>query len=802
MYQILIGDVNGNNKIIYHPSNKEFSVFDTELSLSVGECGEFTFKVPEDNFYYDKVSEQKVVTILRDNEEYWRGYIKEISVDMRNNLDVYCVEDLGWLNYEFVTPSKQTKTRAQFLQDIINTYNTQTGVQGTEKAFVAGYVTSNISKTISTTYEDSLLDYLRLVAGEDNYVRVRRQDGKRYIDIVTINAYGKVSNQPIELRVNLTKYAKEINTGHMLNVIYPYGAEIKGENIYENQPKRLVGTPIEDTESIAKYGRIAKNVLFNTGDINILNAQADNYLRANRNPRVKLELSAVDISELGADVDSFELGDTVLVNADELGADGLRIPITSMKIDLQHIQNNSITLSSIVRNTSLTSQTAELTAELQKIPSESTILASAKRNTTQIINGNGTNGHVVLHENEEGVVYEILIMDKQSIDTASKMWRWNESGFGFREKDDNGIWKDYDLAMTMNGEIVADMITTGTMYADRIHGGTLKLGGYDNQNGVLEVYAIGGSNYQIEFDSNCNWENNFDGVTIFYENKGEYYSSPQKLRATQVTQGIVVPEAEKIYVYWYTDGSANNYYGLKVNRVVKTDNTPTLTFSKVDSLPMSETTSKIVNTGEYFNFETNHNPYPNNDRQLLGITVHDTDTGKLAARLDKNGLNVFSGDIKGSDITLGGYGNEQGAIDVRGSDNQSVGTWNKDGIKVFNKEKEWLKLSKGFLSGGGSNSEEIGKIGFVGKYNNLDHDIMTLYTKQKILLSSEGFILDRPSGTYDESLVGEGGFNALRGIDYSYDYINGTKVITDMRFRYVNVETFNGIICKITEWEE
>jgi hypothetical protein len=39
----------------------------------------------------------------------------------------------------------------------------------------------------------------------------------------------------------------------------------------------------------------------------------------------------------------------------------------------------------------------------------------------------------------------------------------------------------------MNGMIVADFIAAGTMYADRIRGGTLRMGGDSNVNGVIEV---------------------------------------------------------------------------------------------------------------------------------------------------------------------------------------------------------------------------------------------------------------------------------------------------------------------------
>lgn len=44
----------------------------------------------------------------------------------------------------------------------------------------------------------------------------------------------------------------------------------------------------------------------------------------------------------------------------------------------------------------------------------------------------------------------------------------------------------------MNGQIVADFIATGTMSAERINGGTLKLGGNNNTNGSIQVLDASG----------------------------------------------------------------------------------------------------------------------------------------------------------------------------------------------------------------------------------------------------------------------------------------------------------------------
>ena len=70
-----------------------------------------------------------------------------------------------------------------------------------------------------------------------------------------------------------------------------------------------------------------------------------------------------------------------------------------------------------------------------------------------------------------GYVYktqnELFIMDTDDPNTATKVWRWNINGLGYSS---TGAYGTYALAMTADGAIVADFITTGTMSASRIEG--------------------------------------------------------------------------------------------------------------------------------------------------------------------------------------------------------------------------------------------------------------------------------------------------------------------------------------------
>ena len=118
---------------------------------------------------------------------------------------------------------------------------------------------------------------------------------------------------------------------------------------------------------------------------------------------------------------------------------------------------------------------------------------------------------------------EILIMDTDDIATAKKVWRWNKGGLGYSSTGYNG---PFALAMTQDGQIVADFVKTGTMSANRINGGTLILGGRNNSNGTALIKDADG-NILIRLDR--------DGITlsedvqISYENISDAPSIPTKV---------------------------------------------------------------------------------------------------------------------------------------------------------------------------------------------------------------------------------------------------------------------------------
>jgi hypothetical protein len=98
-----------------------------------------------------------------------------------------------------------------------------------------------------------------------------------------------------------------------------------------------------------------------------------------------------------------------------------------------------------------------------------TLVAAIDDATRQITGNEG--GSVVLKVDSNNNPYEFLILDTNDINTATKVWRWNVNGLGFSSTGYTGI---YGTAITSDGQIVADFVSTGVLNANLIKTGILQ----------------------------------------------------------------------------------------------------------------------------------------------------------------------------------------------------------------------------------------------------------------------------------------------------------------------------------------
>ena len=146
-------------------------------------------------------------------------------------------------------------------------------------------------------------------------------------------------------------------------------------------------------------------------------------------------------------------------------------------------EKNSVVLSTVAPR--IQSQVSQIIYNMTNPNSDyqGMLLAAQLQATADILGAKG--GAVrLLDTNDDGYPDTLYIADDPDPDQATFVWRFNYMGWG---ASTNGFNGPFNMAATINAGIVADYITAGTMYADRIKGGTLTLGGSGNGNGQVSV---------------------------------------------------------------------------------------------------------------------------------------------------------------------------------------------------------------------------------------------------------------------------------------------------------------------------
>ena len=229
-----------------------------------------------------------------------------------------------------------------------------------------------------------------------------------------------------------------------------------------------------------------------------LRAKANSYIKANplgaTIPTVKVSFEPLwKQPEYSALLERVNLCDTVTIRHSALGVSVSAMVIETVYDTLAE-RYKSISLGQ--SKSSMITTISEVQSSVDKV--ESTVgrfpklLQAAIGKATGLITGQ-SGGYVVIHTAEEtGQPYELLILDAPSIDEAVNVWRWNVGGLGFSHNGYNG---PYETAITADGQIVADFITSGSLVANIIKAGVIQSQDgssyWDLESGevVLHAYA-------------------------------------------------------------------------------------------------------------------------------------------------------------------------------------------------------------------------------------------------------------------------------------------------------------------------
>ena len=197
-------------------------------------------------------------------------------------------------------------------------------------------------------------------------------------------------------------------------------------------------------------------------------AAAQSYINRNNIgvPSVSIDVSFVALWQTEeykdiANLERVQLCDTVTVLFDKLDI-AVTAKVVRTEYDVLMERYNEITIGSV--STSLATTISDMDNEVaQNIKNAKSEMQKAINNATAQITG-AKGGVIQTHFNADGEPYEMTIANNKNLASATKVWRWNIGGLGFSNTGYDG---QYRTAITQDGSIVADFITTGTLDASK-----------------------------------------------------------------------------------------------------------------------------------------------------------------------------------------------------------------------------------------------------------------------------------------------------------------------------------------------
>ena len=487
------------------------SIIDPEVYEVVNGIYSLTFKYPI--FYTKYLEKENIITsptpkngdqpfrIAKVNKElgYYNVTAYHLFYDLSDNLieDIFIVDNGGRNAIDKISEGSQYKHPFKMYSDIDTVNNCR-------------IVRYNVVQALLDSSQDNT--FISRWGGEierDNY------------NITMHKRLGTNRGTQIRYKKNLIGYEADIDYTQVATRIMPKGYDglllpekyIDSENIdYYPHPKiRIVEygdikaikedeeNPSNDEEAVPleeayRLLREAAKREFSENHIDIPHA---NY-------KVDfVELSSTEEYKNIQVLEKVYLGDTVTVIHEEENLN-ITARVISYKFDPLTKKYNEIEIGNYQKSfTDIVGKIKDLDNKIDD--TGKSVLDTAKDHATELIN-TGFGGFVRIHPDK------ILIMDTEDEMTAQNVWQWNKNGLGFSSTGING---PYGLAMTNDGSIVADFITSGELNANVITTGALKGKNFnlDLDSGLMEfgVGAITSETLAPELKEELKGEDGTDG---------------------------------------------------------------------------------------------------------------------------------------------------------------------------------------------------------------------------------------------------------------------------------------------------
>lgn len=465
--------------------------------------------------------------------------------------------------------------------------------------------TSDI-ETVNTAYYQTMSPVKAVLGADNAFVTVWGGEAERDNFFVRMKKrIGADRSVSIRYRKNLTGLRLVTDLSGVFTKIMPTGLKEDGQTLLK-LPEKYVESPL-----IGNYVNV-KTTRIHYSDVKISEEMSESQaLEALRNAAKQEFENGIDKPQVTATVEFVPLqdteeykdfsvlekvyiGDTVQIFHEDLKIE-LSTKVISYEFDALSQRYKKVILGNINPKYG---DTQRQYVKQQK-EETTTALEQAIINATQLITGN-SGGYVVLHPSEKP--QEIFIMDTPDMNSAQRVWCWNLSGLGYSSTGVNG---PFELAMTMDGAIVADFITAGT-----INGALIKAGFVEAES-LSQEYTKSVTNAINDVETN---------VTQAFQ------SADGKLSST-------------ISETYLTKSSASSTYATKTALTQTASEISTEVSKKVDN---SEFATKITQNAYSVRVAWNNNSnYIQLEAGQLAIYNGSVSTSQKRAVFDENGNHFY-----------------------------------------------------------------------------------------------------------------------------------------------------------------